>query len=105
MSQERINKAIDKAIEEGRDGYLAGIDEKRKIAEEKRMRYEMKEGTRVVISDRFPADKLKMNRLVVGDAGKISFIHYLRYSSDGIALVDWDKGFRTTANLSDLDSE
>jgi len=64
----------------------------------------MKSGDRVIVSDRFPSKKLQINNLAVGDAGTVRTIfHYSM--TQGIALVDWDKGFRTTANETDLDKE
>jgi hypothetical protein len=52
---------------------------------------------RVVVAPSFPAVKARINGLAEGDAGKVVTI------IGGIALVDWDKGYRTTANVCDLD--
>lgn len=61
-------------------------------------------GDRVVVSDRFPPTKRQINKLEVGDVGTVKSV-YRHSLSEGIAIVDWDKGFRTTANESDLDPE
>jgi hypothetical protein len=53
-------------------------------------------GNKVKVSDSFPITKAKINNLVVGDTGTVKAVF------GGIALVRWDKGYVTSANIADL---
>jgi hypothetical protein len=57
---------------------------------------------RVKVSFLFPPDKARINGLCVGDQGKVLTVYRTRTGA-GIAMVEWDKGFRTTANECDLE--
>lgn len=57
---------------------------------------------RVRVSPLFPAEKARINNLSVGDTGKVLSVFRTRTGA-GIALVEWDKGFRTNANEADLE--
>lgn len=56
-------------------------------------------GTRVKVAACFPESKAKILQLVVGDVGTVLSV------IGGIALVSWDKGHRTTANVIDLEKD
>jgi hypothetical protein len=60
---------------------------------------QMKPLDRVVVDQSFPPEKLRINNLVMGDSGTVVYV------ANQIALVRWDKGFRTTANVCDLKKE
>lgn len=58
--------------------------------------------SKVAVSPTFPPEKAAINGLSVGDRGTVLSIYRTRVG-DGIALVAWDKGYRTTANVCDLE--
>lgn len=60
---------------------------------------------RVKVSPTFPTAKLDCWKLCVGDVGTVVWIATIggRVCDDGIALVNWDKGYNTTANTTDLE--
>ncbi|MDE1833830.1 MAG: hypothetical protein KGH64_00670 [Candidatus Micrarchaeota archaeon] len=58
---------------------------------------------RVKVSASFPTFKAKMNNLSVGDTGIVLNVVMLGNTGVGIAMVAWDKGYRTTANTTDLE--
>ena len=55
-------------------------------------------GDRVRVSASFPADKARINNIHVGDCGTVYFV-----ALGKIALVKWDKGHTTSANVFDLE--
>jgi len=59
-------------------------------------------GTRVAVSLTYPAHKAAINNLHAGDRGTVLHVFRTRVGA-GVALVEWNKGFRTTANICDLE--
>jgi hypothetical protein len=67
------------------------------------LRNSIKKGDKVAVSPSFPPTKLEINGLHVGDIGEVVEVYHTRVGG-GIALVAWDKqGYRTTANVCDLE--
>jgi hypothetical protein len=63
----------------------------------------LKAGNRVRVSTKYPAEKLAVVGLAVGDRGTIVLV--IPFKKTGIAIVKWDNGSAANANLEHLELE